>query len=53
MNRKNTSWRHNNLLKESSNTLHIVFPSKLSYDELDNIKDIFDVIYDVIREYNK
>lgn len=39
--------------KEEDNTLHVELPSRPSYEELEDIKDTFDEIYDVLKKYNK
>lgn len=38
---------------EEDNTLHVELPSRPSYEELEDIKDTFDEIYDVLKKYNK
>lgn len=39
--------------QEEDNTLHVKLPSRPSYEELEDIKDIFDEVCDVLRKYSK
>ena len=39
--------------KDEKNTLYVNIPSRPSYEELEDIKDTFDEIYDVLKKYNK
>ena len=39
--------------QEEDNTLYVKLPSKPSYEELEDIKDTFDEVCDILRKYNK
>ena len=39
--------------QEEDNTLYVKLPSRPSYEELEDVKDTFDEIYDVLKKYNK